>query len=373
MKTLNPISLFQGMFMKSNTIISTLIVVLISVLFFQIQDYAIAQSTQLNQGTSSTTKLYTHPKKGFSLNVPTDAVLTEREAPVDISLNSRLGWGMTVQSATANPSSPLEELVTKLEMRYLGQDKPWSQKLKGTKRMFKEYEAYDATYEGSGMRARVIIIRATQQDYVLMFVTPSDLYASVSASFENILSSFQPTPVEGHTLTQNQQAAVSQPTQSEIEYVRFSEVSFGYSILYPATWRIGKADDFTVVFTGPSQNETPALAITIQNVTSPIVAQPQHMAKAVMQQLKTQMAYGVPDVRHVGGGDIIIAGIECIQLISDFNRLSFPYRQWSIIIPRPTGNIVHVWTYSAPLDRFNDNQAIIETMINSWRFEHAAQ
>ncbi len=341
-----------------------------------------AQSNQSYQDTSTNSKIYTHPSKGFTLYIPNSAVLNEREPPVDITLNSRQGWGMTIQSAPANPSLTIEDLAARLETKYLGEQKTWSQKIQGTRRIFKGYEAYDSIYDGSGMRARVVIIRSPSFDYVLMFIAPSDLYISTANEFESILLSFEPThrnaqhhndDLSDTTLNPQRQASAShlsdpliQEAPHQTDFANLDIPTLGYSILYPTTWRVGKPDDFTVVFTGPSKSEAAKLAVTIQNVSSAEATPPDQMANAILQQLKIQMAYSASDVKHVGGGEIAIAGRNGVQLVSDYNRGPLPYRQWSIIIPRSENNIVHVWTYTAPQNLFNDFSAVMETMVNSW-------
>jgi hypothetical protein len=359
-----------------------LLACIFSFIFFSHSD-ANSQTNQSYQDSNVTSKVYTHPVKGFSLKVPNDVVLSERQPPVDISLNSRKGWGMTIQSAVTNPSISLDELAARLETKYLGQQKPWTQKLQGTRRIFKEFQAIDSVYDGSGMRARVVIIRSTLQDYVVIFIAPVDLYSEALKDFEDILISFDPIPNAGQSikddpadliLNPNNQSINEEnlPPPEQIDYIALKNKALGYAILYPNDWRIGKPDDFTVVFTGPKETNESKLAVTIQNVSSPIQAPPKDMANAVLQQLKTQMAYSSSNVQHIGGGIVTIAGINGVQLVSDFIQKDFPYRQWSIIIPRPIGNVVHVWTYIAPRDQFNDFRSIMETMINSWNFELAS-
>lgn len=333
-----------------------------------------AQIINTNQGADIIFQHYTHPVRGFALSYPSDAFLEERDAPVDISINSRTGWGMTVQSSAANPQVSLDDLAARLEAHYLGKQKSWSQKISGSHRVFKTFNAYDASYEGSGMRVRVVIIRTPVYDFVLMFVTPIKKYISAEPVINSILNSFEPVAQSIDQAQSDDQAYGDTPdTQLQTRYLNIHEEPLGYSIKYPESWRVGKPDDFTLVFAGPKKGPAANVAITIQNVSSPVEASSERMAQAVLQQLRTQMAYGIPNVRHVGGGSVVVDGITGFQLVSDYNRVSTPYRQWTIVLSHPSGSVVHIWTYTAPLDLFDEFRDITETMINSWRMEIVTQ
>ncbi len=348
-------------------------VLCLTFIFYNVTSPANAQNSLTNQGTGVTYQRYTHPTKGFALNFPSNAELVEREAPVDISINSKSGWGMTVQSSATNPGLTLNDLAARLEAHYLGKQKPWSQKITGSHVLFKQFKAYDAMYEGSGMRVRVLIIRTPAFDFVLMFITPAEIFISVKPVIDTILSSFQPIAIARPAPDVTPPSAPVQAASPQMDYLKVHEASLGYSIKYPESWQIGKPDDYTLVIAGPKQGRAAEAAVTIQNVASPVEAPPEQRAQAVLQQLRTQMAYGIPNVRHVGGGSVVVAGIQGLQLVSDFNRVSIPYRQWTIVLPHPSGTVVHIWTYTAPLDRFNEFRDITETMINSWRMEIVPQ
>jgi len=114
------------------------------------------------------------------------------------------------------------------------------------------------------------------------------------------------------------------------------------------------------------------VGVSIRNVTTSGSASPQDRAEGMLQQMKAQMAYTDADIRHeraveitIGQGDHKAQGM---QMVSTFRRGDLGYRQWSIVVPRPDGNFVHVWTYTAPLDRFHKYQGVAEEMAGSMEF-----
>jgi hypothetical protein len=42
------------------------------------------------------------------------------------------------------------------------------------------------------------------------------------------------------------------------------------------------------------------------------------------------------------------------------------YQRWAIVVPRPTGTVTHVWSYTAPEAKFETFRPIADAMLKSW-------
>ena len=51
-----------------------------------------------------------------------------------------------------------------------------------------------------------------------------------------------------------------------------------------------------------------------------------------------------------------------VQFNGDNKRLS----QWAVIIPRLSGTIIHVWTFTAPLETFDQSMPFARAILDSW-------
>jgi hypothetical protein len=323
--------------------------------------------TTQNQAVTGVDQLYTHSEKGFQVLVPGDAILVDGEAGMDASIRSRKGWGVNIQSAVANPQTGVDEMLGRLESKYLGSDKTWTQKLSGMNIMAFGRPGYDGAYAGSGMKARVVLLRTADLDFVLMFIAPENAYMSAQATFDRILSSFKPATVEG--VPQLTQPPVVE-AQGGTDLIRFHDTELGYSMVSPGNWKIGRPNQSTTVFSGPPGTEAAYAAVTVQNVAPPATGTARLSVDAVLQELRAQMAYSLSNIRHVSGQPFTLPStsgpIQVVQFVSDYRRGDVDFRQWTLAMPRPGGDIVHVWTYIAPLDRFATFQALAEQMAGSW-------
>lgn len=317
-------------------------------------------------------QVYVHPVRQFALTVPTDAEIIEREAPVDVSIRSRAGWVMHVQSGTAQAGLTLEDLAAKLEALYLGANRPWTAKLYGGVSSVAGLPAYESLYEGSGSRTRVVILRSGGTDMALLFIAPERNFALVEGVFDVMLSSFQP-PQGGTPVSV---ATAAQPNSSGP--VSFQDAAMGVAIRYPGNWSIEQPAPHMVVFSMPPEIAAGPANASIQNVQSPLGGSGIAAVEGVLQEIMAQLAYSVSDVRHSQAQPIQLAQLDAVpaegrQLVSDYTQFDTPFRQWSIAMPREGSDTVHVFTFVAPRDSFDIVRPIVEGMVQSWTLTPVAR
>jgi len=322
-------------------------------------------------------QVYVHPEKQFSLAVPADAEIIERDEPVDISVRSRDGWLLHVQSAPRDPVATLNSLSAKLEAHYLGADRPWNAKLGERRALLAGLPALESVYEGSGSKARVVIVQTAGYDMVLMFIAPERVFTKVEGVFDAILASFRPPAGEAAPTAEAANEATEVPGESTGAFRTFREGPMGISVGYPGDWRIDQPSPYMVVFSGQSGPAAFANA-SIQNVAATAAANRRAAAGAVLQEIMAQLAYSVSDVRNTQVTSIMLHGVngelaEGWHLLSEFNRVDTPYKQWSIALPRGDGAIVHVFTFVAPDTAFEAMRPVAEAMVQSWTLTPVAR
>ena len=62
------------------------------------------------------------------------------------------------------------------------------------------------------------------------------------------------------------------------------------------------------------------------------------------------------------------------QLTASYQRQGVDYRQWTVVVARPiaagkTEGIVHVWSYAAPMDRFERYGPVAGRMMETWNIQ----
>ncbi|MBT3556701.1 MAG: hypothetical protein HOC63_17740 [Rhodospirillales bacterium] len=347
-------------------------------LFGQVTFTNAQENTTQNQSVTVSDQIFTHPEKGFQVLVPGDADFALGEGNMDMAISSRKGWGVNIQSAMANPNTTVEEMIGRLEAGYLGNGKPWTQKLSGGKIMVLGRQGYNGTYEGSGMKVQVLLLRTDAWDFVVMFIAPQEAFLTAQPTFDRILASFKPgNAAAGSTASQSPpQPDVPAATGASGELVRYNDSNLGYSMVYPDNWKISRPNDSTTVFTGVPGSPSAYAAVAVQNVAPAGSSTDKLAVDAVVQDLRAQMAYSLSNVNHVQGQPFVLPStmgpIQVVQFVSDYRRGQVDFRQWTLAMARPGtadnqgASLIHVWTYIAPSDQFEASRDLAEQMAGSW-------
>lgn len=349
--------------------------------------FALAQSDDTPAaGTpvSGADRMFTHPSLGFRILVPGNASLTRGEAPVVASIRSRAGWGVNIQAAAHNPQSSVEDMIARLESRYLGTGKAWEKKLLGRGVSAFDRPGYEGVYAGSGMKVRLMLLRTGTYDYVMLFISPAGTFEVSSAVFDRILMSFRPSGLSADDVSvdnrrvEGQSAEPTEPAKPATGegghgMQRFHDGKLGYSMMYPRRWQISRPNPSTAVFGGETGTEEAFTTISVQNVAPPMSGSDRMIVDMVVQELQAQMAHSVSDIHHTPGKPFMLGTtgnpVEVSQFLSDYRMGGTAFRQWTLAMPRPGEGIIHVWTYSAPLDRFSRYQGIAQQMAGSLTIE----
>lgn len=324
--------------------------------------------------------LYTDPDRGYSLPIPPGADVPPRTAPGPVRINSRKGYVVTVQAADVSSSASLADLLARFEAENLGEGKRWNHKVAGRPIVVGGLPGIDATYVSTNTRARVVMIRGARTDHVLIFMVAPDRFQELAGEFEWILTYFEPGPSEGR----KKQAApdvrsvrASPPPAAAAVPVRldrrFADAGLGFVIAYPGDWIIERESAYLVVFSGAKGTDAYRATVSIENVRPPAAEGPAAAFTTVLADFKTRLSRAVPDLRFEaetplfrGEGD---SRVEGMQFLVGYSHGGEAFRKWVVVMRRAGVPVTHIWSYTAPADRFVVFHPVAEAMLESWMIE----
>ena len=168
------------------------------------------------------------------------------------------------------------------------------------------------------------------------------------------------------------EAAAVQPTAIRLDQ-RFADRGLGFAVAYPETWIAAREGPYLVVFSGREGTEAFRATVSIENVLPPGAGTPTAAIAAVLADFKMRLARAVPDIRTEaetpifrGAGD---KRIEGSQFLVHYNHGGEMFRKWVVIMRRAALPVVHIWSYTAPSDRFDRFRPVAEAMLESWSIE----
>lgn len=168
------------------------------------------------------------------------------------------------------------------------------------------------------------------------------------------------------------EAAAVRPAAIRLDQ-RFADRELGFVVAYPDTWVAAREGPFLVVFSGREGTEAFRATVSIENVRPPGAGTPTSAIAAVLADFKMRLARAVPDIRTEaetpifrGAGD---KRIEGSQFLVNYSHGGEPFRKWVVIMRRAAAPVVHIWSYTAPRDRFDAFRPVAEAMLESWTIE----
>jgi hypothetical protein len=339
---------------------------------------------------------YRDPKRGFVIAAPPGARFDRREENGQVLIQSRKGYGLSVQAGDANPNLSIHDMFAKLESQYLGDSRPWSEKsYEDNNSVVGGLPAGTAIYQAGASRTQVIIARGQKTDFVFMFFAPLSRFEELMSELEWILTSFRPAPGEEPAeLPIAQSKPEAQPMEPEVRAASepvamaarpaepaapmvdptmqiFSESGYGYRVAYPRDWNLEKMSAFTNVISGQKGTAAYEAMITMQNVKPTNVAG--NAAQTAFDNLKSNLSSQAQNVAFMGEKPVTYTKngitLDGRQFVANYEHGGRAYRKWALVLPRPEGEVAHIWSYTAPLDTFETYRPIAEGILNSLKID----
>jgi len=306
-------------------------------------------------------QIYTHPKRGFTVAVPPSAqVLEKNEQDPQISIRSRKGYVINVQAGTTKRETPLAEMSRFLEERYLGEGKPWTSRGAERRVTVAGLPGHEVQYEGNNTRARVIIVRGQESDFVFIFFAAEREFQKLEHEFDWVLTHFRPGPND-----------LPQPEAVfSIKTKEFSHPGYGFTILYPADWVYTKPAPMTAMFSGKEGSAGYSAIVSVQNVASRGAKDSEDAARMALADLRNYLAGTVRKLVYLEDrpwlyerDDLKLNGREVVM---SYVHAGQRFQKRIVVVPRPFQAIAHIWSYTAPVDVYPIFNRIAERMLKSW-------
>lgn len=314
---------------------------------------------------------YLHPVRKFTLAVPPGAELAETGEAAHVRIQSRKGFRINIQTGDADPAVSLPQRISRFDAKYLGQGKPWSQKIGQEPVTVAGLEAISATYEGAGTQGRVVVVRGVKTDFVFMFVAPQERFDELDRQFQWVLANFQPNPADHPATAGTRPAGAPALSPAGVHPKRFEEPKDGYyTIQYPGDWDVTRPAQNLTMFSGKQGTEAFQAIVMIEDVRPTGAKTPAEAAQAALADLKATLTRQA--------GDLAVVGEQALTYKN--GRLSLPgrridmtytyagqrYRKWVLVVPRPAAAVAHIWSYTAPEAQFAAFRPFAEAMLKSW-------
>jgi hypothetical protein len=357
------------------------------------QQHSQPQSARLGNGAAGTAmaskkpvaQAFTHPTLGFRVVAPPGAKITEKADGRQVSIRSHRGYAVNMQSGLTRADIPLQRMSSLLETKYLGDGKPWTARGEERSLMVAGLPAHEVIYSGTNSHARVVVARGDTNDYVFIYMAPQHQFNQLTHEFNWILENFKPAskdvasisaPVQRKpaTMPSTSQKATTTPVARAAPVPtsqKFAEPGFGYVMEYPGGWDFTKPAQMTAMFSGREGTPEYAAIIGVQNIQPAGATTGDESVQRALNQLRSSLGNAVRDLKVLGDkpwayqhdGQRLVGRQISVSYIHAGQR----FRKQLIAIPRPTGTVIHVWSYTAPAQQFTSFQPIARQMLASLR------
>jgi hypothetical protein len=254
----------------------------------------------------------------------------------------------------------------------------WSVKLGERATSIGGLPALETGYEGSGTRVRVFIVRGRKTDFVFMFFAPPRIFDKVMPNFDWVLQNFQLASDElpsGQTEPARAAPKPTPPQASASADRRFSDRELGYAIDYPGDWEMEKPTQFSTIFSGRRGTEAYYATVRIQNVKPQTASGPKQAMVGVLGDLKAKLAAGAAELAYLAEGPFLYdrrgVRLEGHQFMVAYVNEGQRFRQWTVVMPRSSGTVTHIWSYASQDRRFDVFRPVAEEMLRSWTLDVA--
>lgn len=154
-------------------------------------------------------------------------------------------------------------------------------------------------------------------------------------------------------------------------YNVFKDENFGYQINCPADWVCEKPSNYSIVFSGKEGTGAYYSTVSIQNVASVKMGGKHRDVESVVNSQKSQLTAGAVNTKIYDEKNFIYAlknkKLKGIEFKTEYIRQKENFKQWIIVIPHPKGQLFYVWSYTSPIDQYDEYFKIAKAMLGSWK------
>lgn len=145
---------------------------------------------------------------------------------------------------------------------------------------------------------------------------------------------------------------------------QFNDPGFGFVMDYPKEWEVTRPRAHTAMFSGPEGSPAFDAVVSVQNVQPPGAASASEAAGKAMDDLKSALSKDADGLKYIGESKLTES--PGTQIMVSYTYSGRQFRKWAVVVPRPSGTVAHVWSFTAPVAAFKEYRAVAENMLRSW-------
>lgn len=330
-----------------------------------------AEATKQPLTEQNTARLYQHPIRNFQIIIPPNVEVLEEKNGDRLSIRSRKGFVINIQSGDHRDDYTIDTMYALLEQRYLGTGKPWSRKGDILNTVTGGIPSKEVIYYGRNTRSRVVIAQGQKTDFVFMFFAPDQSYQNLMMEFDLTMASFKPASDE-LTEAETKQPKVVQSARKSI-WNRFYSPDYGFRINYPENWIVGNDQPDSISFSGKPDTAEYNTIIAMQNHRPNVLENNDTLVSQSLKQYMAAFKRSVPKYNVLPHQAFVYEKnnltLQGLQAVVTYQYKGGNYKKWIVMLPRPEGEIVHIWSYTAPENQFDKVAPMAQKILQSLDIE----
>ena len=162
------------------------------------------------------------------------------------------------------------------------------------------------------------------------------------------------------------------PTHAQdLERRVFSAPGYGYTLLIPEGWSENRTADYTLLL----EPEAEDISVAVQNRLAPLPGMPEDSVAAVLLDYNRGLEQDALNRKIHRNAAFYYDGpngqLNGHQIVADFDLFEaegtrVALRQWAVIIPRPEGEVIHLWLFTAPQAEFESYLPAAQLILDTW-------
>jgi hypothetical protein len=154
----------------------------------------------------------------------------------------------------------------------------------------------------------------------------------------------------------------------------FNGEQYGYTISYPADWKVYDHKDGVVVFKTEESKGAYPTTVNIQTIYTTKAKGSYPTVKALMDDFEKNAKRHADAVKFLERHPITLVEPNGDKLVGEETTMLFKdhgkqLKQWQVMVMTTDGNLFQAWAYRAPEERFAITLPLAKKMLGSWDIE----
>lgn len=144
-----------------------------------------------------------------------------------------------------------------------------------------------------------------------------------------------------------------------------------YSIYYPADWIYEAKEKGMVIFSGKEGTAAYYATVNIQTILTKRSGGDFSTLDEFVADIKKQTLQESPNASFIDKGSLTVPGPKGVKLKGQYLKFIYTYEgelfhQWQIVILREDANVFYTFAYTAPVDQYQADLGVAQTMLKTW-------